>query len=172
MNRGEAGVTDRTDADFGVIAERLGYQLRRLDMLAMNALFDSLAQIGVTPGRATSLVFISLHEGCDQNALARSLGINRASAMAAVNALVALGAVERRPGRDRRSNALHLTEAGRRLRDEVEQATAEHDAEIFGVLSDEERETLDRLIRKTRALNTPAGQRVPSPAGAIMRRIK
>ena len=165
-------MTDRTDADFGVIAERVGYQLRRLDMLAMGALFDSLSQIGVTPGRATSLVFISLHEGCDQNALARALGINRASAMGAVNALVALGAVERRPGRDRRSNALHLTEAGQRLRDEVEQVTADHDAEFFGVLSDEERETLDRILRKARTLNSPAGQRVGSSARAILRRVK
>lgn len=165
-------MTDRSDSDFGVIAERLGYQLRRLDMLAMSALFESLSQIGVTPGRATSIVFIALHEGCDQNALARALGINRASAMAAVNALVALGAVERRPGRDRRSNALYLTVAGHRLRQEVEQVTAEHDAEVFGVLGDDERATLDRLIRKARALNAPDGRRVDTSTRAILRRIK
>ncbi len=52
--------------------------------------------------------------------------------MAAVNNLVALGAVERRPGRDRRSNALHLTAAGTRLRDEIVQLTADHDADFFG----------------------------------------
>lgn len=165
-------MTDRSDADFGVIAERLGYQLRRLDMLAMGVLFESLAQIGVTPARATSLVFIGQHEGCDQNALARALGINRASAMAAVNALVALGAVERRAGRDRRSNALHLTETGRRLGQEVEQITAEHDAEFFGVLSDDECATLDHIIRKARTLNAPDGRRVDTSTRAILRRIK
>jgi DNA-binding MarR family transcriptional regulator len=161
-----------SNAAFGVIADRLGYQLRRLDILAMSALFEALSQIGVTPGRATALVFIGLHEGCDQNALGRALGINRASTMAAVNALVSIGAVERRAGRDRRSNALHLTEAGRQLRDEVEQVTADHDEQFFGVLSADERATLDRLIRKTRALNVPDGRRVDTNTRAILRRIK
>ena len=160
------------DAMFGVIAERLGYQLRRLDIMAMSALFEALSQIGVTPGRATALIFISLHEGCDQNALGRALGINRASTMATVNALVSIGAAERRPGRDRRSNALHLTEAGHRLCAEVEQVTADHDAEFFGVLSAEEKATLDMLIRKTRALNAPGGQRVSTTTRALLRRIK
>ena len=163
---------DRSDVHFGVIAERLGYQLRRLDMLSMNQLFETLSQIGVTPARATTLIFIGLHEGCDQNALARALGINRASAMGAVNALVALGAVERRAGRDRRSHALHLTEAGQRLRQEVEQITADHDAEFFGVLSDDERTTLERIIRKARTFNVPDGRRVDTSTRAILRRIK
>ena len=165
-------MTNGSNAAFGVIADRLGYQLRRLDILAMSALFEALSQIGVTPGRATALVFIALHEGCDQNALGRALGINRASTMAAVNALVALNAVERRAGRDRRSNALHLTAEGRRLRDEVEQVTADHDAQFFGGLTAEERATLDRLIRKTRALNVPEGRRVDTNTRAILRRIK
>ena len=165
-------MTDGSNAAFGVIADRLGYQLRRLDILAMSELFEALSQIGVTPGRATALVFIALHEGCDQNALGRALGINRASTMATVNALVALGAVERRAGRDRRSNALHLTKAGRQLRDEVEQVTADHEEQFFGVLTAEERATLDRLVRKTRALNVPDGRRVDTNTRAILRRIK
>ena len=160
------------DAAFGIIAERLGYQLRRLDILAMSGLFDALSQIGLTPGRATALVFIALHEGCDQNALGRALDINRASTMATVNGLVALGAVERRAGRDRRSNALHLTDTGRRLRAEVEQVTADHDAEFFGVLSPEEKLLLDQLVRKARALNAPESQRVNTTTRAILRRIK
>ncbi|MDH7975734.1 MarR family transcriptional regulator [Sphingomonas sp. AR_OL41] len=160
------------DDAFGVIAHQVGYQLRRLDLLAMGLLWDFLTPLGVTPGRATALVFIGEHEGCDQVALARALGINRASAMAAVNELVALGAVERQPGRDRRSNALHLTPAGVALRADVEAAILHHDATVFGGLTPEEREAFQHTIHKLRALNAQGASVEPRNKRALLRRIK
>lgn len=160
------------DDAFGMIAQQIGFQLRRLDLRAMGLLWDYMAPLGLTPARATALIFISLHEGCDQVALARALGINRASSMAAVNDLVALGAVERQPGRDRRSNALRLTSAGAALRDEVEGAILHHEASIFGRLPLEEREAFRRTIHKLRTLNAP-GESVKAPnKRALLRRIK
>ena len=106
---------DAEEDDIGPIAARLSYQLRRLDITAIEQLYARMIEIGVPPGRGTALVYVDLHPGCDQATLGRSLGINPAGTMAAVNALVGLGAVERRPGRDRRSNALHLTDKGHRL---------------------------------------------------------
>lgn len=162
----------RDDSDFGVIASRLGYQLHRLDVLMMGSLFDETAALGLTPVRATTLAFIALHPGCDQSELARALGINRASAMATVNALVALGAVERHAGRDRRSNALHLTETGLRLRDEFLQVSAEHDDRTFGALSADERAEFGRLIHKLRTTNAPASRHVAEEGRAKLRRVK
>ena len=121
---------DEDDIHVGEMASRIGYQLRA-DTTGMEALYEQMAKIGVRPARATALVYNNLHPGCDQTELARVLGINKASTMAAVDGLVALGAVERRPGRDRRSNALHLTDHGRRLRDECVKVIAEHDAYFF-----------------------------------------
>lgn len=146
-------MSNRNDSDFGTLAANIGYQLRRLDVLMMADLGETLSRVGLTPARATALAYVGLHEACDQTALGNALGINRASAMATVNHLVALGVIERRSGRDRRSNALYLTSKGQQLRDEVEQLTAEQDAEFFSVLTAGEREELDRLIRKTRELN-------------------
>ncbi len=122
---------ERDDSRLGEIADRTGYQLRRVDMLSMEALQDEMSKLGVPAGRATALAYIGLHPGCDQTELGNVLAINRASTMAAVNNLVAIGVVERRPGRDRRSNALHLTEAGHRLRAEVVQLTADHEEWFF-----------------------------------------
>lgn len=162
----------RDDSDFGIIASRLGYQLHRLDVSMMSDLFEELAKLGLTPARATALTFIALHPGCDQSELARALGINRASAMAAVNGLVTLGAVERRAGRDRRSNALHLSETGFRLRDDFLQMSAEHDARSFAALTVAERTEFERLVRKLRTSNAPASRHVAEEGRAKLRRVK
>jgi DNA-binding MarR family transcriptional regulator len=156
-------MADRDDSEFGFVAGLLGYQLRRLDVLAMADLGEMLGAIGLTPARATALQYVNLHEGCDQTALGNALGINRASAMAMVNQLVALGAIERRPGRDRRSNALHMTEAGRATRAEAERLSREQDMRFFGVLTAPERAELDRLVRKLRHRNAAGGKRPPEP---------
>lgn len=137
-------------AAFGVLGQRLGLQLHYADVRAMAGLGARLAPLNVTPARATAIVYIALHAGCDQTTLGRALGVNRASTMKAVDELEALGAIERRPGRDRRSNALHLTPAGEALRERIEQETAAHDREAFAALAAEERAQLSRLLAKLR----------------------
>jgi DNA-binding MarR family transcriptional regulator len=109
---------------FGALGERLGLQLHSTDVQAMTILAERLAVLEVTPARATAVVYIALHEGCDQVTLGRALGINRATTMKLVDALEARGAIERRAGRDRRTNALHLTAAGLTLRGEIERLRA------------------------------------------------
>src|SRR6186713_2455975 len=110
--------------------------------------FDSL---GLTPARATAAVYIGLHEGCDQAALGRALGINRASTMKVVNELVALGVVARHEGRNRRTNALHLTKRGQGLRHHIEAVSAQTDAAHFSVLTRQEQGDLRRLLVKIQA---------------------
>jgi DNA-binding MarR family transcriptional regulator len=158
--------------DFGLLSERLGYQLRRLDLLSMERLAEQLAQIGLTAGRATALAFISTHPGCDQSALGCALDVNRASAMALVNNLVTFGAVERQPGRDRRSNALQLTDTGRRLLAEVEIITAEHDEVVFGGLSASDRATFGRLLREIQSIADLEPSTADPKLKAIIRRVK
>lgn len=146
---------------FGPLGQRLGLQLHYVDLRAMSALAARLAPLGVTPARATAVVYIALHDGCDQISLGRALGINRASTMKAVDELEALGALERRPGRDRRTNALHLTPAGVAMGRDIERITLEHDQALFGDLTAAERAELVRLLGKVRP-----GQDVPAPEPA------
>lgn len=138
-------------AAFGVLGERLGLQLHYADIRVMARLAARLAPLKVTPARATAIVYIALHAGCDQTTLGRALGINRASTMKAVDELEILGAIERRPGRDRRTNALHLTAAGETLRAQIEQATLAHDQATFATLTSTERAELSRLLAKVRS---------------------
>lgn len=162
----------RQDSDFGVLPERLGYQLRRVDVLAMEIVSARLAEVGLTPARAAAIVFVGLHPGCEQSTLGRALNINRASAMDVVNALVALGAAERRPGRDRRSNSIHLTPRGEALAEEVQRLTREADEAAFGGLSPEERAALLSLLRKIRTFHDQARPDGEREGRVKLRRIK
>lgn len=137
-------------AAFGVLGSRLGLQLHYADVRVMAGLSARLAPLGVTPARATAIVYIGLHPGCDQTTLGRALGVNRASTVKAVDEMETLGAIERRPGRDRRTNALHLTPAGEALRARIEQETAVHDQQAFEVLTPAERDQFSRLLAKLR----------------------
>jgi DNA-binding MarR family transcriptional regulator len=137
--------------EFGRLSEHLGYLLHRVDAVMMRkaaAAFDSL---GLTPARATAAVYIGVHEGCDQAALGRALGINRASTMKVVNELVSLGLVARREGRNRRTNALHLTKRGQAVRHEIEDMSAQTDVLHFSALSRPEQGELRRLLIKLHA---------------------
>jgi DNA-binding MarR family transcriptional regulator len=146
----------RRDQRVSVFEDLLGYQLRRVSVLLMEALAKGTMELGLTPARATALVHIGLDEGCDQTALGRALDINAATTMGVVNALVALGAVERRRGRDRRSNTLHLTERGRELQQAIQDLTAEHDRTFFASLTTQERQVLYALMRKLRRAHAAA----------------
>jgi DNA-binding MarR family transcriptional regulator len=71
--------------------------------------------------------------------------------MKVVNELVGLGLIARREGRNRRTNALHLTKRGQGLRLEIEELSAQTDATHFGVLTRQEQGELRRLLQKLQA---------------------
>jgi DNA-binding MarR family transcriptional regulator len=147
---GVAGVALKAQ-EFGRLSEHLGYLLHRVDAVMMRKAAVAFDGLGLTPARATAAVYIGLHEGCDQAALGRALGINRASTMKVVNELVALGVVARREGRNRRTNALHLTKRGQGIRHEIEDMSAKTDAAHFSALTRQEQGELRRLLAKLHA---------------------
>lgn len=131
---------------FGFVGERLGYILHRADLRHMGLIRELLADIGLTPARATALAFIQANLGQGQAELGRALEINRASTMELVNSLVALDAVERREGRDRRSHSLFLTERGQALFAQFQKISVEVDGIITSQMSPDEIDMLSRLL--------------------------
>jgi MarR family transcriptional regulator, negative regulator of the multidrug operon emrRAB len=63
-------------------------------------------------GAPAALVHLQAHPGGSVEALRRVLGISQPAAVRTVDGLVASGLLERRPGGDRRTLALHLTPEG------------------------------------------------------------
>ncbi|MBW8745725.1 MAG: MarR family transcriptional regulator [Sphingomonas sp.] len=126
----------------------LGYQLQRSHMLVVDDAREALKIHDITPAKLTALLLIRASPGCDQTALGRALETNRSSAMKLVNFLVDRGLVERRPGRDLRTNALHLLPGVEDRIQEMLKALSESDARMSERLTSEERARLLSLLRK------------------------
>ena len=126
----------------------LGYQLQRSHLLITDDARRALMPHDITPAKLTALLLIRTNPGCDQTALGRALSINRSSAMKLVNFLVERGLVERRPGRDLRTNALHLLPGAEERVQEMVKALGESDAHMTERLTATERGQLFNLLRK------------------------
>ena len=126
----------------------LGYQLQRSHLLVTGDARRSLEAYGISPAKLTALLLIRANPGCDQTALARALSINRSSAMKLANFLVERGLVERRPGRDLRTNALHLMPGAEDRISEMLRTLDESDERMSGRLTASERTQLFTLLRK------------------------
>lgn len=151
----------------GLFANHLGYRLRRLDVSLMARLSEALGEYGLTAARATALTVI-VEYGCGQADLGRCLGTSRASTMKLVNALVALGLVQRGAGPDRRSNSLALTDHGHATWKAVVQIIEALELENFNVLTRAEQAELGRLLDKVRAARGFDSESLPLPPLRLM----
>lgn len=126
----------------------LGYQIQRADLLMTGDARRVLEPHGLTPAKLTALLLVRANPGCDQTALGRALSVNRSSAMKLVNSLVERDLIERRPGRDLRTNALHLLPRAEERLDALLADLRQSDERMSERLSASEQATLRALLRK------------------------
>jgi DNA-binding MarR family transcriptional regulator len=93
------------------MAERLGYQLRRVSVAMMADLSAKLVPLGLRPAEATILLLVGANPGCQQGEIGEVLGIKRANMVPLVARLVDAGLVDRARA-DGRSHAITLTSRG------------------------------------------------------------
>jgi DNA-binding MarR family transcriptional regulator len=135
-----------------------GFSLQMTALQVAAQTRDALARFEVSPAKVTALSLLRMNPGCDQSALGRALRVNRASAMKLVNSLSARGLVERRPGRNLRTKALHLTPAGERLLDDALPCLERVDAQAVRTLTADQRETLHAMLALVREQAEDDGQ--------------
>lgn len=151
----------------GADLERLlGYQLQRAHLLLEDDVRAALTPCGLSPAKMTALLLIRENPGCGQTALGRALSVNRSSAMKLVNILVELGLIERRPGRDLRTNALYLIPKGEKLVREVVERVRESDTRMSARLNKAELDALHTLLRKLGPSHGRKAKRVSEQAEA------
>ena len=128
----------------GALPQLLGYRLR----LAQQAVFrDFAASVqGLSPGRVGLLIFIDANPGVTQSRLAEAARRDRSTMVGVLDQLEARGLIERRRGRDRRTNGLWLTRAGRALLGRALRNIAAHERRIASRLSAAERRQLLDLL--------------------------
>lgn len=126
----------------------VGYQVQRAHLIMEADARAALSPFDLSPAKFTALLLIRDNPGSDQTALGRALSINRSSAMKLVNILAERNLIERRPGRDLRTNALHLLPEGEALVVAMLEETRQSDSRMTARMSASEVKALHMLLRK------------------------
>jgi DNA-binding MarR family transcriptional regulator len=139
-----------------------GYQVQMVNLLFSGTAREGLSGFDISPAKVTALLMIRDNPGCEQTPLGQALSINRSSTMKLVNVLEEKGLVERRPGRDLRSNSLFLTPHGEEQVARMTAALEQSDRLVMAPLSPSEQAQLHGLMAKLREGPRTRGKR---PAG-------
>ena len=129
--------------------DRLAQLLGALALAATDrfrtAVEESLGRAG---SHAAALVHLDAYPGESVQALSEVLGVSQPAAVKLVDRLAADGLLERRPGTDHRTRALHLTADGRTAATRVLADRADELTGLLAALAPAERETLEPLLEK------------------------
>jgi len=125
---------------------------------------ETLDPLGLHRGQPFILAILWREEGLTQSQLAERVMISPPSMSHALQRLEDAGYVERRPDpRDDRVQRVYLTDAGRAVREPLDKGWCELEGQIQAGLSEEERETLQRLLMRVRDNLAPGGCAPPRP---------
>jgi DNA-binding MarR family transcriptional regulator len=110
---------------------------------------ERLAPLKLAPQHAGILRVIGTSAGLSQRALGERLGVLPSRLVALVDELETRGLVERRDDpQDRRTYALHLTEKGRAMLEEIGRAAREHQESLCAALGEPDRQVLAALLAR------------------------
>ena len=97
-------------------ADRVWFRLMRLHTRAHTAISEKLRAIGLSVPQCDVISTLSEQEGITQQQLAQRLYVTKGNISGLIDRLAKAGLVERRQSRgDKRSHALYLTDAGKRM---------------------------------------------------------
>jgi len=137
--------------DLGILPELIGYHLRRAQLNVFQDFTRAIGAGELTPGQYGALVVIDRNPGLSQTRLGQTLGIDRSTLVAVIDRLEARGLVERANApNDRRSYALHASDAGKALLVELTRRVRAHEDYIAGDLGASERAALIASLRRIR----------------------
>lgn len=122
--------------ELGVLNNRLGYFIRRVQVWIFQDFIGRLAALDISPAQFSVLVVVSANPGLSQAELAGTLGIERARLVRLLHRLEQRGLIQRLPSSaDARRHALRLTRGGRRVLARAKMLSEAHEAgltERFG----------------------------------------
>jgi DNA-binding MarR family transcriptional regulator len=135
--------------DLGVLNERLGYFVRRLQVWVFQDFIRRLAAIDISPAQFSVLVVISANPGLSQSELAATLGIERARLVRLLHRLESRGLTQRLPSSaDGRRHALRLTRDGEKVLARAKALAAEHEAALKEKLGADAHRRLLEMLRE------------------------
>jgi len=139
----------REGLDFTTLDSLLGFQLRRAQLRVFQHFQQSAGKLGITPGQAGILMLINNNPDISQAALARAIGVRRATLGEIIADMETKTWVERHPSpEDKRSYALILSSSGKRFVKKVITAIEKHEQAVTNKLTQKEQRELLRLLLK------------------------
>jgi DNA-binding MarR family transcriptional regulator len=130
------------------LTDHIGYWMRMVSNAVSREFARKVSGKSVTVAEWAFMRALYELESTPPSVLAERMGMTKGAISKLAERLTAKGLVARQESRnDRRAHNLSLTKAGRAKIPVLASLADENDAEFFGVLTKEERETLDRILR-------------------------
>jgi DNA-binding MarR family transcriptional regulator len=136
------------EVGLGVLNERLGYFVRRLQVWVFQDFIRRLSRLDLSPAQFSVIVVIGANPGLSQAQLAATLGIERARLVRLLHRLEQRGLTERRrSASDGRRHALVLTTAGEKMLAEATRLAEAHEQGLREKLGAKTYRTLLETLR-------------------------
>jgi DNA-binding MarR family transcriptional regulator len=132
--------------------QQLEFLLAELVRLQLRVYNERFRNTGLNQSQVTALIHLDRIEELSQTDLAARLGMRKAATGTLLEGLEGKGLVERTRGRDdRRLQLVSITDAGRRVVDEVDHMAEELGTEYRRGISREERAQLVSILQRLRS---------------------
>jgi len=139
----------RPVVSLGVLEERLGYFVRRLQVWIFQDLIRRLAPLDLSPAQFSVLAVISANRGLSQAELAATLGIERARLVRLLHLLERRGLTKRLSSlTDARRHSLRLTPDGQKVLARAKILAAQHETALKQKLGDARYQLLFTAVRE------------------------
>jgi DNA-binding MarR family transcriptional regulator len=162
---GADGTVGTDAASVPELATLPGYQIRRLQQIAVGLFIDETAAFDLTPVQFAALAAVARHPGVDQRSLARRIGFDTSTTGGVVDRLERRGLMRRHPAPDdRRVRRLSVTDAGQTLLAAVLPAMQRAQRRILAPLSDVEQGQFMALLGRIVEANNAASRAPSDPA--------
>jgi DNA-binding MarR family transcriptional regulator len=127
----------------------VGYNARRAALVIIGEFMERMAVYDLRTVDFSVLSLITHNPGITSKQLCNTLGILAPNLVSMVNTLESRGLIKRLPHpHDGRAMGLHLTEVGEQTMRQAEKTAAQLETDVTSKLSDDDRKTLLKLLKK------------------------
>ena len=149
MIESDPGNDDSHGLIIGDLDDQIGFRLRFALAAVWNDLNAAFKPYDLRPQHFAALRLIATNPGCKQQDIGDALAISKSNIVAFLDGLIRKNLLVRYPNPDdRRSYALHLTQKGNFLLASLDDAQKEHEQRLNQIISDEEAQYLNTILRK------------------------
>jgi DNA-binding MarR family transcriptional regulator len=137
---------DAPAIELGDLAESLSFHMKRTDALVFQHFNRRIPRSRMVRGVVAIMMLVRTNPGLNQDAVGRSVGLDKSTISAAIAKLKDRKLIEQRSSQDKRVRHLYLTPSGRDFLKRMVPLVDLHEIEIAAGLSLAERETLIALL--------------------------